>query len=473
MDTEVKKEKQQPGIGLSLFVFLVCIAILLVGIVVLQYDIHILLLVALAFACLVSAKLGYSFDDLVECMKKPLGQAMPAMIIFIFIGLIIAAWISSGTVPSLVVYGLRVMKPAVFLPVGFLLCCVVSFSIGTSWGTVGTMGIVMMGIGLGMGIPAPMTAGMVLSGAAFGDKMSPMSDTTNLAAAAAGTTLYKHIGSMWRVTFPSFCIVLVAFILMGRQFGSGTVDAEVIRVVDQTITANFHVTPVVLIPVAVLLLWNIKRLPAIPGMAVGTVIAVIIAVAVQGMKLGDVINALNYGYSADTGVEIVNTLINRGGIQKMMYTFSLACIAISFGGVMERVGYLRQVVGLLVNRVKNDRLMVPIVIASTFVGTFAMGEVYLSIILVGNLYRENFRQRGLRSELLSRLLEEGGTLMCYFVPWSTSAVFVSQTLGVSVRDFAPYALLNWVNPLLSIILALCGIFVLREAVGQKGKPAEQ
>ncbi len=469
MEAEEKSVKKEPGLGLSLFVFLGCIAILLIGIVVLEYDIHILLLVALGFACLVSATLGYSFNDLIECMKKPLGQAMPAMIIFIFIGLIIASWISSGTVPSLVVYGLRIMKPAVFLPVGFLLCCVVSFSIGTSWGTVGTMGIVMMGIGLGMGIPAPMTAGMVLSGAAFGDKMSPMSDTTNLAAASAGTSLFKHIGSMWKVTFPSFLIVLVVFILMGRSFGSGTVDTQVIQLVDQTINANFRVTPVVLIPVAVLLIWNIKRLPAIPGMAVGTIIAVIIAVAVQGMPLKDVVLALNYGYSADTGVDIVNTLVNRGGVQNMMYTFSLSVIAISFGGVLERVGYLRKVVSLLVNRVRNDRLMVPIVIASTFVGTVAMGEVYLSIILVGNLYRENFKERGLRPELLSRLLEEGGTLMCYFVPWSTSAVFVSQTLGVSVRDFTPYALLNWINPLLSIILALCGIFVLREVVDKAGK----
>lgn len=464
-----KQEKKEPSTRLSLFVFLMTVAILLLGVVVLGYDIHVVLLFALGFACLVSWRLGYSFNDLVECMKKPLGQSMSAMIIFIFIGIIIAAWICSGTVPVLVLYGLKIMTPQIFLPAGFILCCITSFSIGTSWGTIGTMGIVMMGIGSGMGIPAPITAGMVISGAAFGDKMSPMSDTTNLAPAASGTTLFEHIGSMWKITAPSWLITIIVFILLGRQYGGSGMNYEVIQLFEETISKAFKVTPIVLIPLIILLVWNMLRFPAIPGMAFGSLVAVIIACTVQGMPLKDVLNALNYGFADATGVELVDTLLLRGGIQNMMYTFSLSCIAISFGGVLEHVGYLKKIINVLVGRIKNDRLMVPVVIASTFIATLTMGEVYLAIVLVGSLYKNNFKERGLKPELLSRLLEEGGTLMQYFIPWSTTGVFVAATLGVTAFEYSRYAVLNIVNPLLSIVLAMFGIFVLRETKKEKIK----
>lgn len=244
-------------------------------------------------------------------------------------------------------------------------------------------------------------------------------------------------------------------------------NTELITIFRDTISDNFVVTPIVLIPLIVLLVWNTLKFPAIPGMAVGSAIAVIIACAVQKMPLGDVLNALNYGYAQSTGVEVVDTLLLRGGIQNMMYTFSLSCIAISFGGVLEQVGYLSKIIQLFVGRIKNNRFMVPVVIFSTFMGTLTMGEVYLSIVLVGNLYRENFKERGLKPELLSRLLEEGGTLMQCFIPWSTSGVFIAETLGVTAAEYAGYAVLNWVNPLLSIVLSMFGIFVLRENTERK------
>lgn len=468
MEDEGKtNKKREPSTALSLAVFLISVSILLLGVVIFGYDIHIVLLCALGFGCLVSWRLGYGFDDLIECMKKPLGQSMSALIIFIFIGIIIASWICSGTVPALVVYGLQIMTPKIFLPTGFMLCCVTSFAIGTSWGTIGTMGIVMMGVGAGMGIPAPITAGMVLSGSFFGDKMSPMSDTTNLAPAAAGTTLHDHISSMWKVTAPSWLISFVVFSLIGLRYGGQSMNKELIMLFQNTISENFVVTPIVLIPLIILIVWNSLKFPAVPGMAMGSAVALLIACTVQKMPLGEALNALNYGYTQSTGVDIVDTLILRGGIQDMMYTFSLSCIAISFGGILEQVGYLRKILQLIVGRIKNNRLMVPTVIISTFMGTLTMGEVYLSIVLVGNLYRENFKERGLKPELLSRLLEEGGTLMQCFIPWSTSGVFIAATLGVTVVEYSRYAVLNWVNPLLSVVLAMFGIFVLQQNTNVK------
>ena len=464
--SEAVNEKREPSTGMSFAVFGISIAIILLGVVVLGFDIHIILLVALAFACLVSATLGYQFDDLVECMKKPLGQAMSAMIIFIFIGIIIASWIFSGTVPALIYYGLHYITPKFFLPVGLLLCSLTSMSIGTSWGTIGTMGLAMMGIGAGMGIPPAVTAGMVISGSFFGDKMSPISDTTNLAPASAGTTLYKHIGAMWKTTLPAYLITFGCFTVLGFFYQGGQVDHATIDLFIDTIGANFRITPLLLLPMVVLLVLNMRKFPAIPGMAIGSLLAVILAVAVQGFPVGQVVAGLNYGYVTPTGVDLVDQLLLRGGIQNMMYTFSLSCIAISFGGVMEHVGYLKKIVAVVISRVKYDFLMVPVVILSTTLGTLTMGEVYLSIVVNGSLYRQAFQERKLRPEMLSRLLEEGGTLTQVFIPWSTSGVFIAATLGVSTAEYWKFAFLNYINPLLSIVLCLFGYGVLR--VGQAG-----
>lgn len=460
MEEAGNSKKKEPGTWMSFLVFGIAIAIILTGVVILDYDIHIVLLLALVFVCVVSGTLGYSFDEQVEFMKKALGQAMSAMIIFIFIGVIIASWIFSGTVQTLIYYGLQYISPAIFLPVGLLLCSLTSLSIGSSWGTIGTMGIAMMGIGSGMGIPPAVTAGMVISGSFFGDKMSPISDTTNLAPAAVGTTLHKHISAMWKTTLPAYIVSFIVFVVIGLSYQNGEINAETVAVFTDTIHANFKVSPVLLLPMIVLLILNLIKFPAIPGMAIGSLLGVILAVTVQGIPLAEVIAGLNYGYVQSTGVEVVDKLLCRGGIQNMMYTFSLSCIAISFGGVMEHVGYLRKIVAVVISGVKKDALLVPIVIASTTLGTLTMGEVYLSIVVNGNLYKETFKERGLRPEMLSRLLEEGGTLTQGFIPWSTSGVFILATLGVGAGEYWKCAVLNYVNPLLSIGLAVFGIGIL-------------
>ena len=461
--SDPQQTKRSPSTAMSFLVFGIAIAFLLFGVVVLEYDIHIILLIDLVFICLMSATLGYSFNDLVECMKKTLGQSMSAMIIFIFIGIIVASWIFSGTVPTLIYYGLQYLTPKFFLPLGLILCSVVSLSIGTSWGTLGTMGLAMMGIGAGMGIPAPLTAGMVISGSFFGDKMSPMSDTTNLAPAASGTTLYEHINAMWQTTIPAYIITLVLFTIIGLSYQSGDVDQSTIALFSETLAGRFVIHPVLLVPVVVLLALNLLHFPAIPGMVLGSLLAVILACVVQGTPLKEVILGLNYGYVEPTGVELVDTLLLRGGVQGMMYTFSLSCIAISFGGVLEQVGYLHKIIEVVVSRVKSDRLMVPLVIASTTLGNVSMGEVYLSIVVNGNLYREAFQERGIRLNMLSRLLEEGGTLTQVFVPWSTSGVFIAATLGVTAGEYWKFTLFNYINPLLSIVLALFGVFILYDS----------
>lgn len=466
---EVGKPKREPSTLMSFLVFGTAITIILFGVVLFSLDIHITLLLAIIFVCVISTLLGYGLDDLIEFMKNALGQAMSAMIIFIFIGIIIAAWIFSGTVPTLIYYGLKYISPDWFLPTGLLLCSLTSLSIGTSWGTIGTMGIALMGIGGGLGIPSPITAGMIISGAFFGDKMSPVSDTTNLAPAASGTTLHKHINAMWKTTLPAYVITFIIFLILGFVYKNQGANQDTVLICEKVLTEHFVITPILLLPMIVLLILNLIHLPAIPVMIIGSFLAVIFAVVVQNTPISEVIVGLNYGYVKSTGVCIVDNLLCRGGIQNMMYTFSLSCIAIAFGGIMEHVGYLRRIVTSIIGHIKHNKSIVPIVIISTTLGTLTMGEVYLSIVVNGNLYRETFKKRGLRLEMLSRLLEEGGTLTQCFIPWSTTGVFIFATLGVAAKDYWKFAVLNYVNPILSIIMALLGYGILYERTVNSSK----
>ena len=456
-----KREKRMPSTGLSILMICLVMGFLLVGVIVLEYDMHVVLLVTMAIVCLTSIFLGYTFDELIQFMKKPLAESVPTLILFLFIGIIIASWIFSGTVPALIYFGLKYINPTFFLPLGLILCSLTSLSIGTSWGTVGTLGVAMMGIGQGMGVPAPITAGMVISGAFFGDKMSPMSDTANLSTATVRTTMPKHIRAMWQTALPAFLIALAAFTAIGLSFKDGTISNENIRIFSETLQENFVITPIALIPLFVLFVLNIANFPAIPGMAIGSLLGVIFAVTLQKAPLNEVMMGLNYGFDRATGIEMVDALLLRGGIQDMMYTFSMAFISISLGGILEDVGYLKRILELIVSKIKSDRDLVPVVITSTTLGTLAMGEIYFALIVSGNLFREEFRRRHLRPEMLSRLLEEGGTMMQVFIPWSTSGIFLASTLGLSAAQYWPYTILCYLNPIISILMAFMGLGILR------------
>ena len=460
------REPRMPKVWESCITLAALIGVLAIGIVIFGAAVHVPMFVGVCVAALMALYLGHKWDSIEKMMMDGIYKALQSICILIIVGILIGVWINAGVVPTMIYYGLKIMHPAIFFIAAVLICSITSLATGTSWGTMGTMGVALMGIGFGLDMNPAMTAGAILSGAYFGDKMSPLSDTTNLAPASAGTTLYKHIGAMWKTTLPAYLITFGCFTVLGFFYQGGQVDHATIDLFIDTIGANFRITPLLLLPMVVLLVLNMRKFPAIPGMAIGSLLAVILAVAVQGFPVGQVVAGLNYGYVTPTGVDLVDQLLLRGGIQNMMYTFSLSCIAISFGGVMEHVGYLKKIVAVVISRVKYDFLMVPVVILSTTLGTLTMGEVYLSIVVNGSLYRQAFQERKLRPEMLSRLLEEGGTLTQVFIPWSTSGVFIAATLGVSTAEYWKFAFLNYINPLLSIVLCLFGYGVLR--VGQAG-----
>ena len=444
----------------SIVVLLGIVSILMTGIFILHVDIHVLLILGLILTCLVSYKCGYSLDEMIDGMKLSVSRAMGALIIFILIGMIIATWIQCGTVPALIYYGLKILSPKYFLPAGLIICSIVSLGTGTSWGTIGTIGLAMMGMGTSLGMPAPVVAGMVVSGAFFGDKMSPISDTTNLSAVSAGTDLYKHIKGMLYTTIPSYIISLGIYTYIGKGFYVGaSSDFSQIELIQDVLSHKFNLNPIVILPMVIVLVLNIMKISSIPTMVIGTVLGGIFAVVFQCEHITSVLNVVNYGYTDKTGIELIDKLLIRGGIQNMMWTFSLSFIALCLGGVLEKAGFIEVIIEKIIKKVKSTGSLVALVITSCTLANASMGEIYLSVILNGSLYKSIFEERGFENNMLSRVLEEGATLTGALIPWTTAGAFISSTLGVSTFAYAPYALLNIINPILSIVLSYLGIFV--------------
>lgn len=458
---------RKPSFGQALTVLLGIISILIVGILGFGLDIHVLLILGLILTCFVAIRVGFSFDELVDAMKDGLGKAMSAILIFILIGMIIGSWIQAGTVPALIYYGLKFLSPKFFLPAGLIVCSITSFATGTSWGTAGTVGLALMGMGMGLGIPAPAIAGMVVSGAFFGDKMSPLSDTTILAAASADCDMYDHIGAMMYTMVPTYIISLIIYTFLGFKYSSSNAmaSAEVAQL-QEVLVAKFNLNPIVILPIIVVLILSFMKVSSVPALTLGTFLGTAIAIIFQGSSVKAALAALNYGYTEATGIFMVDKLLIRGGIQGMMWTFSLAIVALCLGGVLEKTGFLTVLIEKILTKINSAANLITVSLISAIIGNAAMSEIYLSIILNGSLYRDAYEARGLKKCMLSRVLEEGATMTGALIPWTTCGAFISGALGVSAIEYMPFALLNIINPIMTIVLSYLGIFVLYE----NGKP---
>jgi len=445
----------------SLLTFGTILLFISLGLFRFDINLHVILFFALLWSALNSTLLGYSFAAIRQMMSDSITRALPAIYIFILIGMVIASFMHSGTIASLIYYGLNLLSPTWFLVAGLVLCSLMSVATGTSWGTVGTLGVVLIGIGGSMGIPLPLVAGMIVSGATFGDKLSPISDTTNLAAMSAGTDLYKHIGSMLYTTVPSFLLVSCIFIVFGFQYSGQSLNKDELeaiqRALDNSYNINLHFN---LLPLLVLLVLSIKRVSAEVSMAASIVTAVLIALLLQGTEAPVVLNALWSNIPGDTGIETLDSLLGRGGIASMSWTLLLALIAIAMGGVLHGSGFLRVLLSAITSRLVRSTSLVATTIGSGIIGNMAMGEAYISIILNCELFKDNYKKNKLDNAVLSRSVEEGATLSTGLIPWTTAGAFYTATLGVPVLAYAPYAFFNFLNPLVAIAMAAMGFGLL-------------
>ena len=456
------KDTRDPGFLHSLLCFGGVIVIVISGLLWLGISLHSLLVIALVWVAGHSYWLGFSYKSIKSSMISGIEKGLGAIFIFFLIGILVAALIESGTIGALIYYGLDLLHPSFFLPAGLVLCSLMSLATGTAWGTIATIGVVLMGLGQALGIPLPLVAGMVVSGASFGDKMSPVSDTTNLAAMSADTDLYSHIKSMMYTTVPTYIICLIIFTFLGFYFTAQAMSEQELSTLSGLLEVEFAISPLTLLPLFVLLALSINRTPAEASMLASVAAALVLAILTQDRNITEVLNSLHTGYVSDTGLEQLDTLLSRGGIMSMMWTMSLALIALSLGGILDCAGFVRVLLRGILERIERAASLMTATISAGIVANMSMGEGYLSIIFGGQIFKESYEESGLEKHMLSRCLEEGATLSTSLIPWTTSGAFITGVLGMSPLELAPWTFFNYLNPLLSIGLAYLGFGIFRK-----------
>lgn len=427
---------------------------------------HIPLAIGLAITALVGVKLGSTWKNIEEGIFHVIHVSLPSVSVLICVGMIIGVWIASGTVPTLIYYGLTLLSPQIFLAAAMVLCSVVSVSLGTSWGTVGTVGLALMGIGAGFDIPMYWTAGAVVSGAFFGDKVSPLSDTTNLAPAVTGTDVFSHIKNMMPTTIPAMLIALTIYLVAGFTLIDGNgASFEKINAITAALDANFTITPWLLLPAALVIFLALKRMPPIPSLFAGVLAGAVAAMITQGAGVHELLTYANSGYSIETGISTIDSLLNRGGVQSMMWTISLVLIALGFGGALERTGCLETIINAIMTKVSSFKGVQTAAVCTSVATNLVAGDPYLSIALPGRMYAPIYRGMGYSTLNLSRAIEEGGTLVSPLIPWNAGGAFVISALGLGIADgqienllYIPLAFACWISPVLGLIYAQTGLF---------------
>jgi NhaC family Na+:H+ antiporter len=450
-----KKQEIPLGVAVIPVIFLVAVLSLTIGFF--GQEAHIPLICAAAVAAGVAAFYGYGWKEILNGMVHGINLAMGAILILMVIGTMIGTWILGGVVPSMIYYGLQVLSPGIFLGATMIICAIVSLGTGSSWSTAGTVGVALIGVGMALGIPNTMTAGAIISGAYFGDKMSPLSDTTNLAPAMAGTDVFSHVRHMMYTAAPAFVIALILFGIMGFRFAGGEFDAQQIDEMLSGMQVGFTIHPLLLLPPALVIVMVVKKIPPLPALLGGTVIGGICAMLAQSSSLAEVIDAANNGFESATGIPAVDELLSGGGLQSMMNTVALIICALSFGGIMEKTKMLEVIARSLLRLVNSTGSLVLTTVLSCFGMNAVASDQYMAIVIPGRMFKNAYDKRKLAPVNLSRALESSGTMTSPLIPWNTCGAFMSTTLGVNALAYAPFAFMNLLVPLITIFYGFAGI----------------
>jgi len=449
---EIRKPKE-PSLAVALIPLIVMGLLLGVGYGIYQIRPQVLLVAAAFITGCLGLFLRFKWKEMEEGIVNSIHKAMPAILIMLCVGILIGSWIACGTIPMVIYYGLKLISPKFFLVTACFVCSITSLATGTSWGTIGTLGVAFTGIAMGLGIPLGPAVGAIVAGAYFGDKMSPFSDVTNLAPVAAGSNLFDHIKHMlWSAT-PAWLIGLFIYFLVGLRYGSGKVESETMTIITQTLKDNFRFNVLLLLPMAIVFYFAFTKKPTIPGMLLSSFMAGILAVIFQKASVPDIATAMNTGYQANTGVEAVDQLISRGGMMSMMETQLVAFTAFSFGGIMQRTGLLSVILDRVMKFANKVWSIVLTTIGSSIVTALITGSSYLSMIIPGDLLSPVYKKKGLAAKNLSRIIEESGAIIVPLIPWSMAGVYITGTLGVSTFSYLPWAIMNYASVL---ILAIYG-----------------
>ncbi|NPV71152.1 MAG: Na+/H+ antiporter NhaC [Firmicutes bacterium] len=455
----------EPSLKLSLTALLIAISFLVYGVGFLKLNAAvILLLISMVVTVIAVFCLRHSWDELLEKGIRPtIDRAMGAILILIIVGPLVGAWMVSGTIPYFIYVGLQILTPRTFLVSAAILCAICSTMTGTSWGTAATLGVALMGVAYGLGVPLPAAAGAVVAGSYFGDKISPISDTTILAAASAETDLFDHIKSMLWTTLPAFVVGLVVYTVAGLG-ASGEIDYTKVEGILKGLRQVFVLNPILLLPPLVVVYLSYRKVPTIPTLWVGTVAAMLLAVTVQGTTFKAVAQAMYSGGSFKTDIPALNNLLNRGGMTSMISSLAIVFMAYVFAGEMEYTGMLRKVLDHIKAsfiKGKTGNLIFSTSLTGILTG-MVTGNSYLSIIVPGRLYISLFKEFGIKRSVLSRTLEDSGTVLVPLIPWSAAGVYMTSTLGVSTLQYLPWAVMCYLGFVVAWVYGFTGRAIWRE-----------
>ena len=424
------------------------------------------LIMAAAVAALIGIKNGISWAEIERGMIDTISVSLQSILILLMVGSLIGSWILSGTVPSMIYYGVELMSPDYFYLTACLVCALLGFSIGSSWTVAGTLGIGLMGIAAALDLSLAVSAGAIISGAYFGDKMSPLSETTNLAAAVTSNNLFDHIQHMLWTTIPAFVITLVMFFVLGIGSSSNVVidDIEVLQAAMQD---TFTINPLMLVPLLLLLTMAVRKLPALSTLICGTLVGCLFAVIFQwdvvialagdtSLVAGAAIfkglfTSMFLGYNSVTGNEALDALLSKGGMSNMLTTVGLVINAMAFGGAMARTGLLERLLEASLSRVKTAGGLISATVGTCIGTNILAADQYLAVVIPGQMFNKSYEERNLSTINLARTIEDSGTLTSALVPWNTCGAYMSATLGVSTFLYAPFAFFNILCPIIAII----------------------
>ena len=460
----MEQTKKEPSFLLAVTPILVMIVGLAVGVGYMKLKVEPIILIAALVAGCIAWRLGYSWKELQEGVIEKISSSLPALMILWAVGLLIGSWVFSGTIPMIIYYGVDLISPEYLVFTAFIIAAIISTTTGTSWGSAGTVGVAIMGIAQGLDVNLAATAGAVVAGAYFGDKLSPLSDTTNLAPIAAGSELYEHIRHMFYTTIPATIVALAAYLFFGSAAASsGANVSESVLLLQSQLDKIFHWNILLLLPVFLVLAGSVLKWPTIPVMIIASLFSVILGVIIQGFSLKNGFISVMTGFNVTmSGINMefskdITKLLNRGGVSSVNSTTILVICAMGFAGIISKTGMLTKVLHTIMARVKSAAGVIISTIGSCLTVAFVTGSSYLSILIPGEMFKDFYKEKNLAAKNLSRTLEDSGTVIVPLIPWSAAGAYMTATLGVATVEYLPWAILNYMGVVFAIILALTGI----------------
>ena len=466
------KQIKSPTILQALFPIIFLVVLLTINVSVFGDDatsgsIQIVLILSSAFASIIAFNLGFTWLEIQKGIVKSINSSIPSILILFLVGSLAGSWLLSGIVPAFIYYGIQILNAKIFLFAACIICIVVSMATGSSWTTSATIGIALIGIGRALDISDGLVAGAILSGAYFGDKMSPLSDTTNLAPAMAGSDLISHIKYLSLTTVPSIIISLIIFIILGLNI-SDNIGSNNAEIISNSILDKFYISPILFIVPLVVIILIYNKIKAVPALFVGVILGSVFALIFQSNLVLEVSNSSSNSWKAlfsgtmislygsisiDASNEMVSKLLSSSGMFGMLDTIWLVICAMIFGGVMEKAGFLKKIISIILNKIKSTGSLISSTAGTCIFFNLTASDQYISIVVPGKMYSSIYKEKGLAPENLSRTLEDSGTVTSVLVPWNTCGAYHASVLNVETLIYLPFCFFSLISPIMTILFA--------------------